>query len=128
MADEKILATLKAIITADKRPLKKALDGAKRDTEKSTSQIQGMLQKIRKTMSSVSLKGMVKDFQVKSGIKVPTQEFKDATESLYELKCSLEEANEVLDKYYSKREKMEALGVKTESKSGRSLKVDNTPD
>lgn len=124
MADEKILAALKVIITADKRPLKKALDGAKRDTEKSTSQIQGMLQKIRKTMSSVSLKGMVKDFQVKSGIKVPTQEFKDATESLYELKLSLEEANEALDKYYSKREKMEALGVKTESKSWKSLAYD----
>lgn len=73
MADEKILATLKAIITADKRPLKKALDGAKRDTEKSTSQIQGMLQKIRKTMSSVSLKGMV---------RVPTKEFQDIEHSI----------------------------------------------
>ena len=73
MADEKILATLKAIITADKRPLKKALDGAKRDTEKSTSQIQGMLQKIRKTMSSVSLKGTV---------KVPTKEFQDIEQSI----------------------------------------------
>ena len=121
MADDKNLATLKVTVTADKSPLKKALDSAKQDTAKSTSQIQGMLQKIRKTMSSVSLKGMVKDFQVKSGIKVPTQEFKDATESLYELKRRLEEANEVLDKYYSKREKMEALGVKTESKSWKSL-------
>lgn len=73
MADEKILATLKAIITADKRPLKKALDGAKRDTEKSTSQIQGMLQKIRKTMSSVSLKGTV---------KVPTKEFQYIEQSI----------------------------------------------
>ena len=124
MADDKNLATLKVTVTADKSPLKKALDSAKQDTAKSTSQIQGMLQKIRKTMSSVSLKGMVKDFQVKSEIKVPTQEFKDATESLYELKRSLEEANEVLDKYYSKREKMEALGVKTESKSWKSLAYD----
>lgn len=124
MADDKNLATLKVTVTADKSPLKKALDSAKQDTAKSTSQIQGMLQKIKKTMSSVSLKGMVKDFQVKSGIKVPTQEFKDATESLYELKRSLEEANEVLDKYYSKREKMEALGVKTESKSWKSLAYD----
>ena len=124
MADDKNLATLKVTVTADKSPLKKALDSAKQDTAKSTSQIQGMLKKIRKTMSSVSLKGMVKDFQVKSGIKVPTQEFKDATESLYELKRRLEEANEVLDKYYSKREKMEALGVKTESKSWKSLAYD----
>lgn len=124
MADDKNLATLKVTVTADKSPLKKALDSAKQDTAKSTSQIQWMLKKIRKTMSSVSLKGMVKDFQVKSGIKVPTQEFKDATESLYELKRRLEEANEVLDKYYSKREKMEALGVKTESKSWKSLAYD----
>ena len=80
MADDKNLATLKVTVTADKSPLKKALDSAKQDTAKSTSQIQGMLQKIRKTMSSVSLKGMVKDFQVKSGIKVPTQEFQELRE------------------------------------------------
>ena len=42
MADDKNLATLKVTVTADKSPLKKALDSAKQDTErKSTSQIQG---------------------------------------------------------------------------------------
>ncbi len=40
MADDKNLATLKVTVTADKSPLKKALDSAKKDTEKSTSQIQ----------------------------------------------------------------------------------------
>lgn len=55
MADDKNLATLKMTVTADKNPLKKALDSARQDTEKSTSRIQGMLQGIRKMMSSVSL-------------------------------------------------------------------------
>lgn len=117
MADDKILATLKTVITADKSPLKKALDGAKQDTEKSTSQIQGMLQKIRKTMSSVSLKGMVKDFQVKSGIKVPTEEFQ-------ELQSSLESAKESLGILEEKQRKLEALGVKKQSRSWKSLQYD----
>lgn len=117
MADEKILAALKVIITADKRPLKKALDGAKRDTEKSTSQIQGMLQKIRKTMSSVSLKGMVKDFQVKSGIKVPTQEFQ-------ELREGASQARDALADLLEKQNKLEALGVKEQSREWKSLQYD----
>lgn len=117
MADDKILATLKTVITADKSPLKKALDGAKQDTEKSTSQIQGMLQKIRKTMSSVSLKGMVKDFQMKSGIKVPTEEFQ-------ELQSSLESAKESLGILEEKQRKLEALGVKKQGRSWKSLQYD----
>lgn len=117
MADDKNLATLKVTITADKNPLKKALDSAKQDTARSTSQIQGMLQKIKKTMSSVSLKGMVKDFQVKSGIKVPTEEFQ-------ELQSSLESAKESLGVLEEKQRKLEALGVKKQSRSWKSLQYD----
>lgn len=117
MADDKNLATLKVTITADKNPLKKALDSAKQDTARNTSQIQGMLQKIKKTMSSVSLKGMVKDFQIKSGIKVPTEEFQ-------ELQSSLESAKESLGVLEEKQRKLEALGVKKQSRSWKSLQYD----
>lgn len=48
MADDKNLATLKVTVTADKSPLKKALDSAKQDTAKSTSQIQGCCRKSKK--------------------------------------------------------------------------------
>ena len=117
MADDKNLATLKVTVTADKSPLKKALDSAKQDTERSTSQIQGMLQKIRKTMSSVSLKGMVKDFQVKSGIKVPTQEFQ-------ELREEAGQARDALADLLEKQKKLEALGVKEQSREWKSLQYD----
>lgn len=117
MADDKNLATLKVTVTADKSPLKKALDSAKQDTAKSTSQIQGMLQKIRKTMSSVSLKGMVKDFQVKSGIKVPTQEFQ-------ELREEAGQARDALADLLEKQKKLEALGVKEQSREWKSLQYD----
>ena len=117
MADDKNLATLKVTVTADKSPLKKALDSAKQDTAKSTSQIQGMLQKIRKTMSSVSLKGMVKDFQIKSGIKVPTQEFQ-------ELREEAGQARDALADLLEKQKKLEALGVKEQSREWKSLQYD----
>lgn len=117
MADDKNLATLKVTVTADKSPLKKALDSAKQDTEKSTSQIQGMLQKIRKAMSSVSLKGMVKDFQVKSGIKVPTQEFQ-------ELQDGMKQAEATLNTLIAKEEKYKAIGVKEKSREWKSLQYD----
>lgn len=117
MADDKNLATLKVTVTADKSPLKKALDSAKKDTEKSTSQIQRILQKIRKTMSSVSLKGMVKDFQVKSGIKVPTQEFQ-------ELREEAGKARDALADLLEKQKKLEALGVKEQSREWKSLQYD----
>lgn len=117
MADDKNLATLKVTITADKSPLKKALDSAKQETEKSTSQIQGMLQKIKKTMSSVSLKGMVKDFQVKSGIKVPTQEFQ-------ELQDGMKQAEATLNTLIAKQEKYKAIGVKEKSREWKSLQYD----
>ena len=117
MADDKNLASLKVTITADKSPLKKALDSAKQDTEKSTSQIQGILQKIKKTMSSVSLKGMVKDFQVKSGIKVPTQEFQ-------ELRDGASQARDALANLLEKQKKLKALGVKEQSREWKSLQYD----
>ena len=117
MADDKNLASLKVTITADKNPLKKALDSAKQDTEKSTSQIQRILQKIRKTMSSVSLKGMVKDFQAKSGIKVPTQEF-------LELREGASQARDALADLLEKQKKLEALGVKEQSREWKSLQYD----
>lgn len=117
MADDKNLATLKVTVTADKSPLKKALDSAKQDTAKSTSQIQGMLQKIKKTMSSVSLKGMVKDFQIKSGIKVPTQEFQ-------ELREEAGQARDALADLLEKQKKLEALGVKEQSREWKSLQYD----
>lgn len=117
MADDKNLATLKVTVTADKSPLKKTLDSAKQDTEKSTSQIQGMLQKIRKAMSSVSLKGMVKDFQVKSGIKVPTQEFQ-------ELQDGMKQAEATLNTLIAKEEKYKAIGVKEKSREWKSLQYD----
>ena len=117
MADDKNLATLKVTVTADKSPLKKALDSAKKDTEKSTSQIQRILQKIRKTLSSVSLKVMVKDFQVKSGIKVPTQEFQ-------ELREEAGKARDALADLLEKQKKLEALGVKEQSREWKSLQYD----
>ena len=39
MADDKNLATLKVTVTADKSPLKKALDSAKQDTAKSAEDV-----------------------------------------------------------------------------------------
>lgn len=117
MADDKNIASLKVTITADKNPLKKALESAKQDAEKSTSQIQRILQKIRKTMSSVSLKGMVKDFQVKSGIKVPTQEFQ-------ELREGASQARDALADLLEKQKKLKALGVKEQSREWKSLQYD----
>ena len=48
MADDKNLATLKVTVTADKSPLKKALDSAKQDTAKVHRRSRGCCRKSKK--------------------------------------------------------------------------------
>ena len=134
------LAKLKVTIEADTSPLKKELDKSRQEVKKSTDAIRqetdkiknpfqnlgsdkilgpirNMTQKIKKALSSVSLKDAVKNYQVKAGFKVETNDYKL-------VKSEIEKAQAALNRYYEKRDKMEALGTNQESRAWKSLEYD----
>ncbi|MDT4377081.1 hypothetical protein RO787_27530 [Blautia coccoides] len=137
-----VLETLKVEIRGTVEPYKKALNEAKsatkeaadsmdRDLKKFKNPLSGfsssgamkkirdMQEGIKRAMSSVpgGAKGKIKDFQLSSGIKVQTDEFKA-------VEADIQRADATLQKYYERRDKLEALGTDRESRAWRSLEYD----
>ena len=82
---------------------KNALRAARQETEKSAEVARSASNSIKKSMSSVStkgfmsgIKGRIKDYQLKAGIKVPTKEYAEIT-------AELENAEVALQLYYAKK-------------------------
>lgn len=132
------LATLhkmQVVIEATTEPLKKGMENSRREVKKSVEEIQketekvknpfkGMeskaLQPVRNTLNKIRemlSRNPVKNFQIKAGIKVPTEEYQ-------QLNSTIQKTQTQLNKYYERRDKMSDLGVDQESMSWRSLAYD----
>lgn len=138
MADD--LAKLKVVITADSGKMKKEMDKSRQEVKKSVSairqetaklknpfqnfsstkavqSIRSATAKIKSALSGISPKQSIKDFQIKAGIKVDTEEFK-------QVKADIENAEQTLNRYYERRDKMEYLGTDKESNAWKGLEYD----
>lgn len=136
----KTLEKLQVVITGDATPFKKELESIRRETRrgmetvqketekmknpfrnlagsKTIDSVRNSMKKIKDSFSSFSLKDKTKEFQIKSGIKVPTEEYKTTNAEIKKMQARL-------DRYYERRSKMEDLGVNKESMSWRSLAYD----
>lgn len=134
------LKKMKVTIEGDAKSLKKELGSARGDVRKTTDifkneiekmrnsfrklsnngaakAIRNTMQKIKASVSAFSLKDKTKEFQIRAGIKVPTEEYE-------QVKTTIEKAQAQLGKYYERRSKMEDLGVDKESKGWKSLAYD----
>ena len=129
------LHKMQVIIEATTEPLKKGMENSRREVKKSVEEIQketekvknpfkGMeskaLQPVRNTLNKIRemlSKNSVKNFQIKAGIKVPTEEYQ-------QLNSTIQKTQAQLNKYYERRDKMSDLGVDQESRSWRSLAYD----
>lgn len=103
---------------------KNALRAARQETEKSAEVARSASNSIKKSMSSVStkgfmsgIKGRIKDYQLKAGIKVPTKEYEEIT-------AELENAEAALNRYYTRKDKLESIGTDKESKTWKGLQYD----
>ena len=129
------LHKMQVVIEATTEPLKKGMENSRREVKKSVEEIQketekvknplkGMeskaLQPVRNTLNKIREmigKNPVKNFQIKTGIKVPTEEYQ-------QLNSIIRKTQDQLNKYYDRRDKMSDLGVNQESMSWRSLAYD----
>ena len=129
------LHKMQVIIEATTSPLKKEMENSRREVKKSVEEIQketekvknpfkGMeskaLQPVRNTLNKIRemlSRNPVKNFQIKAGIKVPTEEYQ-------QLNSTIQKTQAQLNKYYERRDKMSDLGVDQESMSWRSLAYD----
>ena len=126
------LHKMQVIIEATTSPLKKEMENSRREVKKSVEEIQketekvknpfkGMeskaLQPVRNTLNKIRemlSRNPVKNFQIKAGIKVPTEEYQ-------QLNSTIQKTQAQLNKYYERRDKMSDLGVDQESMSWRNL-------
>ena len=134
------LKKMKVTIEGDAKSLKKELGSARGDVRKTTDifkneiekmrnsfrklsnngaaeAVRNTMQKIKASVSAFSLKDKTKEFQIRAGIKVPTEEYE-------QVKATIEKAQAQLGKYYERRSKMEDLGVGKESMSWKNLAYD----
>ena len=134
------LKKMKVTIEGDTKSLKKELSSASNDVRKTTDifkneiekmrnsfrklsnngaaeAVRNTMQKIKASVSAFSLKDKTKEFQIRAGIKVPTEEYE-------QVKTTIEKSQAQLGKYYERRSKMEDLGVDKESKGWKSLAYD----
>lgn len=129
------LHKMQVVIEATTKPLKKEMEEGQREVKKTVNEIQketekiknpfrGMeskaLQPVRNTLNKIREmigKNPVKNFQIKAGIKVPTEEYQ-------QLNSTIKKTQAQLDKYYERRDKMSELGVNQESMSWKSLAYD----
>ena len=129
------LHKMQVIIEATTEPLKKGMENSRREVKKSVEEIQketekvknpfkGMeskaLQPVRNTLNKIRemlSRNPVKNFQIKAGIKVPTEEYQ-------QLNSTIQKTQTQLNKYYERRDKMSDLGIDQESMSWRSLAYD----
>ncbi len=115
---------LKKEMEEGQREVKKSVDAIQKETEKVKNPFKGMeskaLQPVKNTLNKIREtigKNPVKNFQIKAGIKVPTEEYQ-------QLKFTIQKTQAQLNKYYERRDKMDDLGVDQESMSWRSLAHD----
>lgn len=125
------LERLNVIIEGTAAPYKKALNEAKSVTKNATESMDKDLKKFKNPLAgfggSAAIKkiqeiqsgimGKIKGFQLDSGIKVHTEEFR-------EVEDNIQKTTATLDKYYDRRDKMEALGADKESKAWKSIEYD----
>ena len=129
------LHKMQVIIEAITEPLKKGMENSRREVKKSVEEIQKETEKIKNPFKGMESKALqpvrntlnkiremlsrnpVKNFQIKAGIKVPTEEYQ-------QLNSTIQKTQTQLNKYYERRDKMSDLGVDQESMSWRSLAYD----
>lgn len=113
----KDLEKLKVTIEGDTSPLKKELNSGRREVSRTLDSIKSSIKKIKSLTSNFSLKGKIKDIQIKAGFKIPTEEYK-------EISANVQKAEATLNRYYERRDKLEELGTDQESRAWRSLEYD----
>lgn len=132
------LAKLKVILEASTSSYKKEMEKTKKVTKEVGDSIQSETAKVKQAMKMDSatesvkkqvstmqkLKRSITAMQLKSGIKAPTKEYTGAVQTIRNYRHNIEDTTKTLDKYYAKRDKMEALGVDKESRSWKSLEYD----
>lgn len=129
------LHKMQVIIEATTSPLKKEMENSRREVKKSVEEIQKETEKVKNPFKGMESKALqpvrnilnkiremlsrnpVKNFQIKAGIKVPTEEYQ-------QLNSTIQKTQAQLNKYYERRDKMSDLGVDQESMSWRSLAYD----
>lgn len=132
------LAKLKVVLEASTSAYKKEMEKAKQVTKGVSDSVQTETAKVKQSMKmdntteSVKkqlsviqrMKRSITATQLKAGIKAPTKEYAEAVQTIRNYRHNIEDTTKILDKYYEKRDKMEALGVDKESRSWRSLEYD----
>lgn len=132
------LAKLKVILEASTASYKKEMEKAQKVTKNVSDSVKSETSKVKQAMKmddatesvkkQVSvmqkLKRSITAMQLKSGIKAPTKKYTEAVQTIRNYRNSIEDTTKTLDRYYEKRDKMEALGVDKESRSWRSLEYD----
>lgn len=132
------LAKLKVVLEASTSSYKKEMEKTKKVTKEVGDSIQSETTKVKQAMkmdnatesvkkqvsTMQKLKRSITAMQLKSGIKAPTKEYTEAVQTIRNYRHNIEDTTKALDKYYAKRDKMEALGVDKESRSWKSLEYD----
>lgn len=129
------LHKMQVVIEATTKPLKKEMEEGQREVKKTVNEIQketekiknpfrGMeskaLQPVRNTLNKIREmigKNPVKNFQIKAGFKVPTEEYA-------ELQKNLMKAQQSLEKLQEKQQKFKNSGKSKENQQWKSLAVD----
>lgn len=131
------LHKMQVIIETTTEPLKKGMENSRREVKKSVEEIQKETEKIKNPFKGIESKALqpvrntlnkiremlsrnpVKNFQIKAGIKVPTEEYA-------ELQKNLSKAQQSLEKLQEKQHKFENTGKSKENQQWKSLVVDIT--
>lgn len=125
------LAKLKVILEASTVSYKKEMEKAQKVTKNVSDSVKSETSKVKQAMKmddatesvkkQVSvfqkMKQAITKYQVKAGIKVPTQDFQ-------ELQSGMKKAEGTLSSLIAKQEKYEAIGVKKNSSAWKSLQYD----
>lgn len=125
------LAKLKVILEASTSSYKKEMEKAQKVTKNVSDSVKSETSKVKQAMKmddatesvkkQVSvfqkMKQAITKYQVKAGIKVPTQDFQ-------ELQSGIKKAEGTLSSLIAKQEKYEAIGVKKNSSAWKSLQYD----
>lgn len=125
------LAKLKVILEASTASYKKEMEKAQKVTKNVSDSVKSETSKVKQAMKmndatesvkkQVSvfqkMKQAITKYQVKAGIKVPTQDFQ-------ELQSGIKKAEGTLSSLIAKQEKYEAIGVKKNSSAWKSLQYD----
>ena len=125
------LAKLKVILEASTSSYKKEMEKAQKVTKNVSDSVKSEMSKVKQAMKmddateSVKkqismfqkMKQAITKYQVKAGIKVPTQDFQ-------ELQSGMKKAEGTLSSLIAKQEKYEAIGVKKNSSAWKSLQYD----